>query len=232
MPGFGMVILIVVIAAVAIGAAIWNHKQEQKRREELRALAHELGFSFDPTHDSSHDERYSHFEVFRKGHSRIAKNTLTGSIDIDGRPFRVVMGDFRYKVTRHSGKSSSTQTYRFSYVILHLPWRTPDLLIRPEHMFDKLAGVIGFDDIDFESHEFSRKYCVKSNDKRFAYDVIHPRMMEFLLKGSPTIDIEHSRCLLADGKRRWSPDEFKQHLRWIAYFFDQWPDHLTQVLDG
>jgi hypothetical protein len=37
------------------------------------------------------------------------------------------------------------------------------------------------DEIEFESAEFSRIYCVRSGDKRFAYDVCNPQMMEYLL---------------------------------------------------
>ena len=144
------------------------------------------------------------------------------------------MGDFTYKVTTHSGKSSSTRTYRFSYLIVHLPFgRVPDLLIRREGLFDKLAGAFGFDDIDFESAEFSRRFFVKSTDKRFAYDVIHPRMMEFLLAGEPpAIDIEYGRCCLSNGRRRWEPHEFKGRVDWIRRFFDHWPDHLTANLES
>ena len=45
----------------------------------------------------------------------------------------------------------TTRTHRFSYLIVHLPFSgLPDLLIRPEGVFDKMAGAFGFDDIDFE----------------------------------------------------------------------------------
>ena len=87
-------------------------------------------------------------------------------VEIDGRPYPVKMGDFNYKVTRSTGKGSNTTTYRLSYLILHLPFAlTPDLLIRREGVFDKIAGAIGFDDIDFESAEFSRRFYVKSSDR-------------------------------------------------------------------
>ncbi|MCZ6810529.1 MAG: hypothetical protein O7D97_00875, partial [Planctomycetota bacterium] len=98
----------------------------------------------------------------------------------------------------------------------------PDLLIRREGMFDKLAGAFGFDDIDFESAEFSKRFYVKSPDKRFAYDVIHPRMMEFLLGGDPpTVDIEAGRCCLSDGRHHWSPEGFGATLNWVIEFFDR-----------
>lgn len=226
--------IIVLVIAIAIAGMVLAYLHEQKRREALGAIAAELGWSFDPSRDTRHDDEYAHFEAFRRGHSRAAFNTLTGAIEIDGRRYPSKMGDFRYKVTHHSSKGSRTQTYRFSYLILHLPYPSvPNLVIRREGLFDKLAGALGFDDIDFESEEFSRAFHVKGPDKRFAYDVIHPRMMQFLLDTNPpAIDIEHGRCLVMDGKRRWRPDEFHPRLQWCRRFFEAWPEHLTTQLDG
>ncbi len=229
-----MEVLIVILVVIAVGVGIYfSHLAAKKRREEMRALAQRLGWRFDPEKDHGHDEEYARFEVFRRGHSRAAYNTLTGSMTIDGRSYPAKCGDFTYKVTQHSGKSSTTTTYRFSYLIVHVPFRgVPDLLIRREGLFDKIAGAFGFDDIDFESAEFSRKFHVKSPDKRFAYDVLHPRMMEFLLASDPpAVDIEGGQCCITDGSRRWEIHEFDARLTWIVAFFDQWPDHLTRELE-
>lgn len=228
-----MVPLLVIVGIVLVGAvAYFSWLAEKKRREAMAALAAELGWRFDRTRDRSHDDEYAHFEIFRRGHSRAAYNTMWGELERQGRRWPAKMGDFTYKITTSTGKSTSTQTYRFSYLILHMPWsRVPDLLIRREGMFDKIAGVLGFDDIDFESAEFSRRFHVSSPDKRFAYDVIDPRMMEFLLKGDPpTVDLENRRCCISDGRRRWEPVEFRQKLAWITEFLDHWPKHVLASL--
>ncbi len=230
-----MVPLLVIAGIVLVGAvAYFSWLAEKKRREAMTTLAAELGWSFDPTRDRSHDEEYAHFEIFRHGHSRAAYNTMWGELELQGRRWPAKMGDFTYKVTSHSGKSTRTHTYRFSYLILHMPWSgVPDLLIRREGMFDKIAGVMGFDDIDFESAQFSRRFHVSSPDKRFAYDVIDPRMMEFLLSGDPpTVDIENMRCCISDGRRRWEPAEFRQKLAWITEFLDHWPQHVLATLQA
>ncbi len=228
-----IILIIGVIVVIGLGAYLaWL--AERKRRDALAALAQRIGWRFDPSRDGYHDEEYAQFEIFRRGHSRAAYNTLTGDLQVLGRACPGKMGDFTYKVTRQTGKSSSTTTYRFSYLIVHLPFGgIPDLLIRREGLFDKLSGAFGFDDIDFESAEFSRKFHVKSPDKRFAYDVIHPRMMEFLLAGEPpTVDIEGARCCLSDGQRRWEPAEFEQVLEWILRFLKLWPEHVTAALES
>lgn len=232
-PGPAPFIILAVILLIPLFIYL-NWRAREKRRQEMAALAASLGWSFDPSDDSSHDEEYAEFTAFRRGHSRRAYNTLTGSLAIDGRQFPSKAGDFLYKVTTSNGKSTSTTTYRFSYIIIHLPFaRVPDLLIRREGLLDKLKDAFGFDDIDFESAEFSRKFRVLSPDKRFAYDVITPRMMEFLLGAfGPAIDIERGRCCLTLGHGCWSPEQFRATLRWAVAFFDLWPDHVTHSLEA
>lgn len=231
--GSALAIPLILIAVVLIGGlAYWSYLQRKRRREALAVVAQRLGWQFDPRRDSFHDDEYAHFEIFRRGHGRYAYNTLQGELTIGVGTYPAKMGDFTYKVTSGSGKSRSTRTYRFSYLIVHLPFRNiPDLLIRPEGFFDKLTGAFGFDDIDFESAEFSRRFYVKSSDKRFAYDVVHPRMMEFLLRTDPSIiDIEHGKCCVTDGRSRWSPDEFCTQLEWACDFLECWPDHVKADL--
>ena len=229
MEGAWQVILVVVAIGVVAAVAWFAWQAEKKRRAELAALAARLDLSFDPGRDTHHDEKYADFGIFRRGHSRAAYNTLEGPVEISGRRCPLKMGDFLYKITTHTGKTTQTHTYRFSYLIVHTPFaRQPDLVIRPEGILDKFAGALGFDDIDFESAEFSRRFLVKSPDKRFAYDVIHPQMMEFLLKTRPpAVHIVLGRCCLSDGHNCWEPAEFQGRLDWLRQFFELWPRHLV-----
>lgn len=229
---FLWIVIPLIITLVVVGA-IYAHKQEMKRREDLAALAARRGWRFSAAKDHAHDEEYSHFEIFRSGHSRYAFNTMEGPVEVHGRACFAKAGDFHYRRTSGSGKNRRTTTYRFSYLILHLPYASsPDLLIRREGLFDKLKSVFGFDDIDFESAEFSRKFYVQSPDKRFAYDVCHPRMLEFLLAENPgLIDIEKGRCCISGGYSRWKPEEFEAELDFLLRFLELWPEHLTSELN-
>jgi hypothetical protein len=227
------VVIPVVIAIVAVFAYI-SWKAEQARRAELSALADRLGFQFHPDADGDLDDEYAQFEIFRRGHSRAALDTLVGTLEVDGHPCAARCGDFRYRVTHSTGKSTTTTTYRFSYLMVKVPWRhTPPLLVRPEGIFDKLAGAFGFDDIDFESAEFSRRFYVKSSDKKFAYDVIHPRMMEFLLaQQPPMLDLEGGAICCSDGQGRWEPAAYEARIAFVRQFFGLWPRHLLQDLEA
>lgn len=227
----GPFLLVLAVLGLAL-LAYFGWRAEQQRTEALRALATELGFRFHPGPDRSHDDEYEHFELFRRGHSRVASNTLSGTLDCGEYRLWVKAGDFRYQVTTGSGKNQSTTTYRFSYLIAHLPFRgLPTLLIRPEGFFDRVAGAFGFDDIDFESERFSREFFVKSSDKRFAYDVIHPRMMEFLLDAPrTTLDLEEDELCVCEDHARWEPLTFRARLSFVRSFVELWPEHLVAGL--
>lgn len=227
-----IIILILVLIAVGIAGAVLAYRQQEQRRKELAGLAARLGWSFSPASEPTDGSVYERFSAFGRGHSRSRFNTLSGPIEVCGRAAQAVMGDFRYKVTSSSGKSTTTRTYTFSYAMIEIPLPgVPDLLIRRENLLDKLAGAIGFDDIDFESEEFSRRFHVKSPDRKFAYDVVHPRMMEFLMAGRmQALDIRDGRMCLTDGARRWTSREFEEALDWAGRFFSHWPDYLTRQL--
>jgi hypothetical protein len=226
-----MILIFVVFATLIIFGAIYSYKQQQARRLALSQLAARRGWTFDPSNDDSHDSRFSQFSIFTSGHSRYAYNTTRGSLKIADRDWTLQYGDFHYKTTSSNGKTSSTQTHLLSYVILESPYLgAPDLFIRGEGFFDRIASAIGFDDIDFESVEFSRKFIVKSNDKRFAYDVISPAMMEFMLATTPpTVDFQRGVCCLYHGSVL-EPEDFAATLQWTVEFFEHWPRHVTADL--
>ncbi|MCW5776220.1 MAG: hypothetical protein KIS87_07275 [Phycisphaeraceae bacterium] len=223
--------LLLALAVLAVIGIAWAvHMASVRRREALAEVAARIGLRFDARRDRRHDNDYSHFEVFRQGHSRAAYNTISGTLSLAGRDCRIKTGDFTYTVNH--GKSSTT--FNLSYLILHLPFDTaPDLLIRREGVFDKLAGAFGFPDINFESSEFSRRFHVRCRDRKFAYDLVTPRMMDFLLATDPgVIDIERARLCMTDGTRRWTPEEFEARIRWVGDFLTLWPEHVTTSLEA
>lgn len=229
--GFLFIIIPVVLFLIIIGG-IYGHKKEQERTTALTLLAIELGWQFDAAKDSNHRTRFRQFKIFQQGHSHYAHNTLCGELTIDDQPWPIQMGDYHYKITSNSGKNRSTRTYRLSYLIIKLPFLSvPELKIRKEGLMDRVAATMGWDDIDFESAEFSKKFYVTSSNKKFAYDVIDPRMMQFLLNSEPpTIDLASGYCCLSIAKKRWEPDEFRRMLGWCKAFHDHWPTHLTDSL--
>jgi hypothetical protein len=212
----GLYFLITVLILVFIAFAIWKSVQ---RRKELAAWAAEKGLLFSATKDRGFDDRFSSFGCLRKGHSRYAYNIAEG--DWNGR--RVMAFDYRY--VTGSGKNRST--HYFSAIILCSDVQLKPLSIRPEGVFDRVTEFFGLDDIDFESAEFSRRFYVKSSDKRWAYDVIHPRTMKFLLS-MPRFSIELDRTHVIVWKnRRFDPEAFETAIAIAAGLLDNLPTYLT-----
>lgn len=236
MDSLFVILIFGAFAALLIGGAIYSYKQQQARRLALSELAARHGWRFDPSSDYDHDSRYKQFSIFTAGESRYAYNTTRGSLKIADRDWPLQYGDFHYQTTTTSTDSegrttTNTHTHLLSYVIVEsLFLGVPDLFIRKEGFFDRIASAIGFDDIDFESVEFSRKFIVKSNDKRFAYDVISPQMMEFMLATTPpTVDFQGGVCCLYHGSVL-KPEEFAATLQWTVEFFEHWPRHVIADL--
>ncbi|MCK4626760.1 MAG: hypothetical protein KAV00_15725, partial [Phycisphaerae bacterium] len=106
------------------------------------------------------------------------------------------------------------------------------LYIRREGFFDKIGQFFGFDDIDFESAEFSRKFYVKSPDKRWAYDVIHTRTMEHLL-ASANFSIRFDRAhVIAWRSRTNKPADFEAAAELISGILDRLPEYVVRRQKG
>ena len=230
-----MIILIfVVVAALAVVVGFYAHKKEKERTAALAALAAERGWDFAPGRDAAFPRRSTRFELFTRGHSRAAFHTMRGAIDGPARAAPFQMGDYKYSITRSTGKSTTTTTYRVSYLMVEIPVAgVPDLVIRPEGFMDSVVQALGFDDIDFEDAEFSRMFMVKCKDRRFAYDLCHPRMIEWLKprfgNGPAVVVAGGSLCFWSEGKR-WEPREFLAWTETVRAFFELWPSHLVRDL--
>jgi hypothetical protein len=113
-----------------------------------------------------------------------------------------------------------------SFFVLHLPAAFPELVISSEGFFSKIAQAFGYDDIDFESHEFSRKFCVRSKDKKFAYDVCNARMIEYLLANDDlTIEIENDVLSISFGSRL-KPEQIEPNLNRLIEIRSLMPTYL------
>ncbi len=235
-----MEILIFIGLACVVGIAAWiGHQAAKARRDALAALAGRLGLAFRPEARDwggglfSRRPNLAPFPVFDQGHTRRSINHLEGSLRVWDRDLAVLLADYSYRITSGSGKNQTTHTYHLSFLLLRLPFgdRLPALRLRREHFGDRLAAAVGFEDIDFESAEFSRRFHVSSSDRRFTYQVIDPRMIEFLL------DTEPPRVALAEGwllvtppsgLGRWEPGQFSEAADWTRDFLARWPEFVVK----
>lgn len=212
-----MTIVVFVFVALLIAFGAWFGA---RRRKELATWAASAGLSFSPRSDRGYGSRYPRFGCLHRGHTRSAYNIASGSWN--GRPLEAF--DYRY-VTGH-GKNRSTHT--FSAIILGSGLPLKPLQIRSENAFDKLTEFFGADDIDFESDQFSREFHVKSPDKKWAFDVLHQRTMEFLLS-SPKFSIEFdAESIICWRNRRFDLQRRESAISVVEGILDRLPEYLIR----
>ena len=189
-----MPVVIVVVLVITVIGGIYSMNQAHKRLEGLWELAQRLGLDFSAAEDYGLADRYSFLKQLAQGENRYARNVLSGTYQQN----QVLAFDYHYETYTESKSGRQTHHHWFSFFILTLPAAFPDLTIRRENFLTKVAGVFGYQDIKFESAEFSKAFCVRSPDKKFAYDVCNAKMMEYLLANRDlSVEIENQVLALA-----------------------------------
>ncbi len=216
--------LIPIIFVAVAGLAIYAWHADKKRRELISSWVLGRGWRLRPGKVKGMHTEYPMLKFFNKGHSRSAKYVITG--DYEGRPLKLM----DYKYVTGSGKNRTT--HNVGVLILETAFPVIPMTIRRENALDKIGEFLGADDIDFESAEFSRKFYVKSGDRKWAYDVIHQRTMDFLLS-SPAFNISFGFMEIAITKNgHFSPDGYEEAMKLAWGMYDLIPDYVVQQMKG
>lgn len=225
------VLFFVVVIAIAVGAAIYSYQQAKKRREEFALTASQRGWGY-----AERDDRWtSRFEgnPFGNGHDRRAANVVSGTHD--GRSF--IAFDYHYETTEHYTDAqghSRTRTVNHDYSVLALDLGVafPALWVTPEGFFSRAVGRILNRDIELESETFNRAFTVTCPDRKFATDVLHPQMMEFVL-GFPEQGWSfRNGSLLMTREGRHSIAEIDHKLQAMDGIADRIPEFVWQGFRG
>jgi hypothetical protein len=214
--GFVFVLVLIVIIAIGIGMLV----VAKKRREALQRIATIKGLRFYQHDPFNIPAAYGMMRLCGQGHSKSASNVIAGQVQSGELRY------FDYKYTVGSGKNA--HTYHKSGCALHAPYHFAGLMVRPENFLDKAAGFLGFEDIDLDHAEFNKKFYVSSGDKKFAYDVLNQRMMEFFLSRAGITMEMSGNCILFSYDSRLSPDGVGDLINTAEKFCDNLPDFLRQ----
>lgn len=212
----GLVVVVVIVGIIVSVMA------DSKRRQALAAIAFERGWDYN--HDDPFDipSTYEVFSCLNEGHDREASNVISG--EYEGLAFKAF--DYEYK----TGSGKDEHTNSFSAVIVQAPYPLKPISIRPEGFMDRVAGALGFDDIDFEWNEFNRAFYVKAADKQFAYDVIHQKMMEFLMENRGWCQEIFADQMIVSDDSDFAPEKFLGALQFARTFLGLLPDYLADKL--
>lgn len=222
MVGVVLILLLAVVAVIGLAYLWW--RLEQKRRAQWAAFAQSRGWSYSHEKDRGLADSYQFLEELRRGRNRYAVDVFRGPWH--ERP--MIAFSYHYAETRGSGDDRRTKHYWLSVVSFRIvdDRHFPELTIIPETMLGRFGNLFVKRDIDFESVEFSRMFDVRSADKRFAYDVCHPRMMEYLLQvPGTTLELE-GQWIATIHDDKLDLETLDWRLNHLANIANQLPHHL------
>jgi Protein of unknown function (DUF3137) len=226
MLGSGFVILAVLFVFLIIGVAIYGFVQAAKRREAMATYAAARGWRYEADQPLLADR----FDgpPFGLGSDRQAGNAVYGQHD--GRDF--VSFDYQYETTSGSGDDRRTTTHSFSIVALSMGVSLPSLRVDPENFLERVVGRVTNTDIDLELEDFNRAFTVSCPDRKFASDVLHPQMMEFLLQHRDVgWRFERDSMLMVSSTQR-SVQEIDATLALMDQISDKIPDFVWRQVRG
>ena len=139
------IIILILIGVVPLFAWIFYGVWRQK--QALRLEAGRLGFTFQTTDPDILNEPFMKFPVFR---DVTCRSVMRG--DFDRTPTIISTGIYRFG-SRYDATAQTVVCHRFANANL------PQFELRPEHLGDKIASLVGYQDIDFKSHpNFSKDF--------------------------------------------------------------------------
>jgi hypothetical protein len=191
-----LIIYPIVAAALVVMLIAWKREARQ-RRVQMAKLAQRLGFTFRPDKDFTFANTWSFLAPIGEGRDRYSCNILAG----ERGGHRVHIFDLHH--TRRKNTYGADRTL----VLITVEGAVfPQLMIEPHLLGERLFPTFGIETIDLESAEFSRSYRVLSGDRKFAYDVCHPRMLEYFIT-RPQMWIELNGSVVASTRPYLLPPE-------------------------
>ena len=195
----GLVIAAISVVLAALGGwALWTHA---RRKRGLPEVARAAGLSY--SEEDPFDADRVAFDLFRAGDVRRVEHVMWNP-ETGARVF-----DYAYAVERQDQNGRVSRTwYTFTCATIRHDGRWPELRLLRERLFDRALQRIGLPDIDLESEEFNRMFLVQCEDRRFATDLLDPRMMDFLLGTQGKVSLETKGRELLVTSRRVPPELF------------------------
>lgn len=162
------------VAALVVGAYFLFRFLEQTRHaKRLKAFAEQHGWTYRP----EGGELLTGLKGFPFGFG-----TGRAAIDVvEGTYSGVAAASYTYSYDQQvAGEYAGEQVFTVTQALL--PAKLPRLDLVPEDAGTRVLSQFGLADIDLESAEFNRTWRVLSDDKRYAIDVVDPRMMLALMR--------------------------------------------------
>jgi hypothetical protein len=168
-----------------------------ERTKELQAIAQELKLQFFPKGDDRIAPLLANLEFFHYGTNCKITNLLHGSIARGSKSVTVAIFDYQFTVGRNTnyvgvsfGEGSTSvessndddrECFSQTVIVFHDEHiDVPHFNLRPENFADKMANLVGFEDINFSNFPtFSKHYRLDSPFVDDVRDLFQPNLLKF-----------------------------------------------------
>jgi len=201
-------LIVIAILALVGGIIVIVRNIEKKRTEALKDAAQAMGLDFSRLPDPQFLPSLSAFPLFSQGHSKRARNVMTGLAD----EIEITLFDYRYTI----GAGKSQHVHRQTVVLLQSSvLDLPAFSLKPQHVFHTIGKVFGYKDIDFDSHAiFSDKYFLRGADETAIREVFTPDVLEYY-EARPGLSTEAAahRLLFFRASKKAKPEDLPAFLK-------------------
>ena len=164
---------------VVTSVLLWTRYADRQRTEALRGVAQMMGFTFEEDCGADRSVKLAGaMPLFDRGHAHKAPRMMQGRLG--GQNGAIC--DYTY--TTGGGTSARVRCL----TVALFPdgakgW--PDLSLSPELVMHKLAAILGYQDIDFDSNEgFSKTYLLRGPDEAAIRAAFRPDILAYF-SGAP-----------------------------------------------
>lgn len=169
------------------------------------------------------DAYLDHVSHDREGFDHEAHDVIVS--DNHGLPFVRLHHTWKTRETRGSGNNRRTVTVHHDEYLCEFSTTFP---------FREVSvnwGIFSGEVARFESTAFNDAYKVRSPSARFASDVFHPRLMEFMLHNRiPDFKVYGNGQIQVRASRQWLPDDIDMTSDFLQRFFSFVPNFVWQEL--
>jgi len=210
----GGLIALIILVVVGVTSGIYVQLRWHRRKDSgLKALAARHGWRY-AVGDGDIVGRFQG-APFDQSRSKRARYVVTG----EHRGRRLTAFEWNYTETRDVGSGSSVEIW-YTVVVVTTPAARPTLQVSREPRYR-----LGRRDLQLESERFNQTFLIDSANDRFAYDVLHPRMMEWLLSNQRALSTPFR--FEGDGLVVWRPGMIKPDT--VLWLLDYGCDILDRV---
>lgn len=173
------------------------------RQQKLQSVAEELAWNFDSS-VSLFVRDFEPFHLFRLKSVDRVYNRVFGKLN----GLEVTIQDVDF----HEGAFQTKVEGHTTVATINLETIAPLFTIEKEHLFDKLAALAGYDDIDFKRFkEFSNKFRLKGENEAAVRNYFKPSLLQFLEKNlTYRVESDGKRILLMNKERTMSVSEINE----------------------